>query len=70
MVLFVLILSISRRSNKKKQAAAKQDELYNLKADPAEATDVRAANADRAVQMKATLTAARDRGFTRPGGGN
>jgi arylsulfatase A-like enzyme len=60
----------AKKAAKKKQAAAKQDELYNLKADPAEATDVRAANADRAVQMKATLTAARDRGFTRPGGGN
>jgi hypothetical protein len=43
--------------------------LFNLKTDPAEATDVRAANADRAAQMRAALAAARERGFTRPGAG-
>ena len=53
-----------------RQAVPKQDELFNLKTDPAETTDVYAANADRAAQLKAALSAARNRGFTRPGAGN
>jgi len=59
----------AQAAKKKGQAGALQDELFNLKTDPAEATDVRAANADRAAQMRAALAAARERGFTRPGAG-
>jgi arylsulfatase A-like enzyme len=54
---------------KKKAAALRSDELYNLKDDPAETKDVRATNAELAAKMKKALNEARDRGFTRPGGG-
>ena len=60
----------AKKAANKKSAATKPDELFNLQADPAETTDVRATNTDRAAQLKAALTAARDRGFTRPGAGN
>jgi arylsulfatase A-like enzyme len=45
------------------------DELFDLKADPAEQQDVSNANMDRVAEMKDALRNARDRGFTRPGGG-
>jgi len=54
---------------KKKNAGKQHDELYNLKADPAETKDVLAANAELAAKMKKLLNQARDQGFTRPGGG-
>lgn len=59
----------AKKAAKKKSAAGQQDELYNLKNDPAEATDVRTANLERASQMRTVLAAARDRGFTRPDAG-
>jgi arylsulfatase A len=49
--------------------APKQNELYNLKEDVAEAKNVIAANADRAAQMQKILSEARDRGYTRPDAG-
>jgi arylsulfatase A-like enzyme len=58
-------------AEKKKKAAARQhDELYNLKADPAETKDVLTANAELAAKMKKLLSEARERGYTRPGVGN
>lgn len=65
----------SVRNKKKSEAAAKKkakqaglkDELYNLREDPSETKDLAATNAERVAQMKQALTAARDRGFTRPG---
>jgi arylsulfatase A len=54
---------------KKKRAASRQDELYNLKEDPAEAGNVASANADRAATMRTFLTESRDRSYTRPGAG-
>lgn len=53
------------QAEKKAKAAPKQDELFNLKDDPAETRSLTAANADRAAQMKQTLTTARNQGFTR-----
>ena len=57
-------------AKKKKSAALRNDELYNLKQDPSESKDVLAANAEEAARMKKTLTESRDRSFTRPGAGN
>jgi arylsulfatase A-like enzyme len=54
---------------KKKRAGSRQDEVYNLRDDPAETTNVAAANADRAATMKKVLVEARERGFTRAGAG-
>ena len=54
-------------ARKKARKAPQHDELFNLKDDSAEATNVHAAEADRAAQMKKQLTDARDHGFTRPG---
>lgn len=54
---------------KKKKAAPKKDELYNLRDDPAETKDVAAKHPHIAARMKQALDAARDRGFTRPGAG-
>jgi len=51
------------------RAAPRQNELYNLKEDVAEAKNVIAANAERAAQMHKILSAARDRGYTRPDAG-
>jgi arylsulfatase A-like enzyme len=50
----------------KKAAGLSTDELYQLAADPAETTDVRAAHLERAATLKKLLITARDRGFTRP----
>jgi arylsulfatase A len=49
--------------------APKQNELYNLREDVAEAKNIHAANADRAAQMQKMLSEARDRGYTRPDAG-
>jgi arylsulfatase A-like enzyme len=57
----------AQAEKKKKAAALKGDELFNLKNDPAEICDVLATNADRGAKLKQFLTDARDRGFTRPG---
>lgn len=54
---------------RQRQAAPKKDELFNLRNDPAEETNVSARNEERAVKMKKLLVEARDRGFTRPGAG-
>ena len=67
--------AFEHRNAKKAAAAAKKakaggprrDELYNLKDDPAETTDVASQHADIVAKLKATLVAARDRGFTRLG---
>lgn len=67
----------SVRNKKKTEAAAKkkakagnrQDELFNLKTDPDESSNVRAANAELAAKMKQLLNEARARGYTRPGAG-
>ena len=50
--------------------ASAHDELYNLREDPAEQHDVAADNAALVASMKQMLSAARDRGFTRPGAGS
>jgi arylsulfatase A-like enzyme len=55
---------------RQRQIAPKKDELFNLRKDPAEETNVAAHNAERAETMKKMLVEARDRGFTRPGAGN
>jgi arylsulfatase A-like enzyme len=54
---------------RKKRMAPKQNELFNLRDDPAEAANVIATHADIAAKMKTFLIEARDRGFTRPGAG-
>ena len=51
---------------KKKKNAPKQDQLFNLKDDPAENTDLYSGNPKLALKMKQTLAQSRDRGFTRP----
>jgi arylsulfatase A-like enzyme len=56
-------------AKKKNAAAGRPDELFNLRADPFETNDVRAANAELAAKLKRFLVEARDRGFTRPGAG-
>ena len=50
----------------KAAAAAKEDELFNLREDPSETKNVIAANAELAARMRKTLAEARNRGFTRP----
>ncbi len=57
-------------AKKKQKAAFQKDELFNLKADPAETNDVIAANAELAAKLKKALVEARDRGYTRLGAGN
>jgi len=57
------------RRKERKRAGARKDELYNLKDDPAETTNVASANADRAAAMKKLLVQSRDRGYTRPSAG-
>jgi arylsulfatase A-like enzyme len=52
---------------KRKQQAPLQDELFNLKQDPAEQTNVVAANREVAAKLKQRLVEARDRGYTRAG---
>jgi arylsulfatase A-like enzyme len=51
----------------KRKKSGAQDELFNLKTDPAEARDLFADQRDRAANMKRRLTQAREAGFTRPG---
>jgi arylsulfatase A-like enzyme len=58
----------AERAERTKKAAP-HDELFNLKADPAEAKDAYAANVELAAKLKQRLREARDRGFTRPGAG-
>lgn len=54
---------------KRKQSASQGDELFNLKDDPAEASDVAAEQRSLAAEMKRRLQQARNDGFTRPGAG-
>lgn len=59
----------TKRPPKHEADAPTHDELYNLRIDPAEQHDVAADNAAVVASMKQMLSTARDRGFTRPGGG-
>jgi arylsulfatase A len=56
-----------KATNQRKKSASREDELYNLKDDPAETRNVIADHQDLAGKMKKQLIEARDRGFTRPG---
>ncbi len=58
------------KAAQKQKAAPKPDELFDVKADIAEAKDVASANRERVAKMKQVLVESRDRGFTRPGAGN
>jgi arylsulfatase A-like enzyme len=51
---------------KRKKQTPQQDELFNLKQDPTEQTNVISANRELAAQLKQRLVEARDRGYTRP----
>lgn len=57
------------KAAKKPHASPEHDELFNLKNDPSEKKDVSAAHPDQVLKLKRLLAEARDRGFTRPGGG-
>jgi hypothetical protein len=59
----------TQQAARRRHAAPSQDELYNLKADPAETRNVIAANLELAARMKRVLIESRDRGYTRPGAG-
>jgi arylsulfatase A-like enzyme len=54
---------------KRKTAAARPDELYNLRNDPGETRDVAAEHPEVVAKLKKLLNEARERGFTRPGAG-
>jgi len=53
-----------------KKKAPTQDQLFNLRTDPAEVNDVFAANTEIAARLKKALREARERGYTRPGAGH
>jgi arylsulfatase A len=55
---------------KRKKATPQQDELFNLKDDPAESSDVAAQHEKIATDMKNRLHQARQSGFTRIGANN
>lgn len=52
-----------------RQKQSAPDELFNLRKDPYETRDVAGQRPDLVADMKKFLTAARDRGYTRPGAG-
>jgi len=54
---------------KRQAAGPRQDELFNLREDPAETKDTRPAQLDRSATLRQILGEARNRGFTRPGAG-
>jgi arylsulfatase A-like enzyme len=54
------------KTAKKVHTGPTHDELFNLKDDPSEMKDLSATHADQVAKMKRLLSAARDRGFTRP----
>ena len=56
----------STKTGKKNHVGPKHDELFNLKDDPSETNDVSSTHADQVAKLKRLLSAARDRGFTRP----
>ncbi len=63
--------SVRKRSGQKQtakgaKATPKEDELFNLKDDPAETQNVLAANTEIAAKMREFLSAAREQGYTRP----
>jgi arylsulfatase A-like enzyme len=60
---------LTPKTAKKGHAGPKHDELFNLKDDPSEMNDLSATHADQVAKMKRLLSAARDRGFTRPDAG-
>jgi arylsulfatase A-like enzyme len=60
----------AKKAEKAKKNSPKQDELFNLKNDPAEAKNVFEGNEQLAAKLKQALKEARDRGYTRPGAGN
>jgi arylsulfatase A-like enzyme len=51
---------------RKSKPAPREDELFNLPSDPAEANNVLAANAERVARMKEFLREVRERGYSRP----
>jgi arylsulfatase A len=55
---------------RRRRAAPKNDQLFNLGEDPSESTNVLGAHAERAADMKKFLAEARNQGSTRPGAGN
>ena len=57
------------KTAKKVHTGPTHDELFNLKDDPSEMKDLSATHADQVAKMKRLLSAARDRGFTRPDAG-
>jgi arylsulfatase A len=59
----------TEQAARRRNAASAQDELFNLKDDPAETKNVLAANAELAARLKKALIEARGRGYTRPGAG-
>jgi arylsulfatase A-like enzyme len=58
------------KAEAKRKQAGTQDELFNLKTDPAEAKNVLAEHPDRAAAMKKRLVQARQAGHTRPEAGD
>ncbi len=57
------------RAARQRRAEPSRNELYDLKSDPAETTDVIGKQDDRAAKLKKLLAAGRNAGFTRPGAG-
>ena len=57
----------ANQAKKNAKEAPKQDELYNLRDDPAETSDVYTAHPELAAKMKELLRQSRDQGHTRPG---
>jgi arylsulfatase A len=55
------------QEERRRNAAPKRDELFDLSKDPAETKNVVASNNERATKMKRFLIDARNRGYTRPG---
>lgn len=51
-------------------ASHRRDELFNLREDPAETSNLIAANRELAARLKKLLVESRDWGFTRPEGGS
>ena len=56
----------STKTAKKPHAGPTHDELFNLKDDPAETKDLAASHGEQVATMQRLLSAARQRGFTRP----
>jgi arylsulfatase A-like enzyme len=59
-----------QKAEKAKKNSPKEDQLYNLKTDPAEAASIFGGNEEQAAKLKKMLKEARERGYTRPGAGS